>query len=79
MDSNGEMTTINSSIMLGEHNDIPQVLCVAGEWEWPYESTNVESSYPLIGNWGRNIHKPEFWNWYSQPDHNSIFKFWNKH
>ena len=79
MDSNGEMTTINSSIMLGEHNDIPQVLCVAGEWEWPYESTNVESSYPLIGNWGRNIHKPEFWNWYSQPDHNRIFKFWNKH
>lgn len=75
-ESNGEMTTINSSIMLGEHNDIPQVLCVAGKWDWPYEAVNVESSYPLIGNWGRNIHKLEFWNWYSQPDHNRIFKFW---
>lgn len=75
-ESNGEMTTINSSIMLGEHNDIPQVLCVAGKWDWPYEAVNVESSYPLIGNWGRNIHKLEFWNWYSQPDHNHIFKFW---
>ena len=75
-ESNGEMTTINSSIMLGEHNDIPQVLCVAGKWDWPYEAVNVERAYPLIGNWGRNVFKPEYWNWYSQPDYNSIFKFW---
>ena len=44
-----------------------------------YTYQAVVMTYPLIGNWGRNIHKPEFWNWYSQPDHNSIFKFWNKH
>lgn len=73
---NNEMTTINSSIMLGENNDIPQVLCVAGEWNWPYETINVEQSYPLIGNWGRNIYKAEYWNWYSQPEYDKVFKFW---
>lgn len=73
---NNEMTTINSSIMLGENKDIPQVLCVAGKWNWPHESINVEHAYPLIGNWGRNIYNPKFWNWYSQPEHHKIFKFW---
>lgn len=78
-ESNGDIRTINSSIMLGEDHDIPQVLCVAGNWEWPYETINVVCAYPLIGNWGCNVFKPEYWNWYSQPDYEKIFKFWNKH
>ena len=73
---NGDTTTINSNIMLGEKNDIPQVLCVAGKWNWSIEHQNVEQAYPLLGYWGRNVYKPEYWNWYSQPVSKYVFDYW---
>lgn len=75
-DENGGTTTINSNIMLGEDRDIPQVLCVAGEWNWPLEHQNVAQAYTLLGSWGRNVYKPEYWNWYSQPDSKYVFDYW---
>ena len=73
-EADGTETTINSNIMLGDKHDIPQVLCVAGDWDWSLERVNVETSYPLLGSWARNVHKSEFWNWYSQPSHGHVFK-----
>ena len=73
-EEDGTETTINSNIMLGDQHDIPQVLCVAGDWDWSLERVNVETSYPLLGSWGRNVHNKEFWNWYSQPSHGHVFK-----
>ena len=73
-EDDGTETTINSNIMLGDQHDIPQVLCVAGDWDWSLERVNVETSYPLLGSWGRNVHNSEFWNWYSQPSHGHVFK-----
>lgn len=72
----GNPITINSNVMLGDDHDIPQVLCVAGEWNWPLEHQNVEQAYPLLGSWGRNVYKPEYWNWYSQPARNLVFDYW---
>ena len=72
----GNPITINSNAMLGEKHDIPQVLCVADEWNWPLEHQNVEQAYPLLGSWGRNVYKPEYWNWYSHPDHEYVFDYW---
>lgn len=72
----GNPITINSNVMLGDDHDIPQVLCVAGEWNWPLEHQNVEQAYPLLGSWGRNVYKPEYWNWYSQPAPNLVFDYW---
>ena len=72
----GNPITINSNVMLGDEHDIPQVLCVAGEWNWPLEHQNVEQAYPLLGSWGRNVYKPEYWNWYSQPDSKYVFDYW---
>lgn len=72
----GNPITINSNKMLGDEHDIPQVLCVAGEWNWPLEHQNVEQAYPLLGSWGRNVYKPEYWNWYSQPDSKYVFDYW---
>lgn len=72
----GNPITINSNVMLGDEHDIPQVLCVAGEWNWPLEHQNVEQAYPLLGSWGRNVYKPEYWNWYSHPASNFVFNFW---
>ena len=73
---NGDTTTINSNIMLGENKDIPQVLCVSGKWNWPIEHQNVEQAYPLLGSWGRNVYKPEYWNWYSNPVLYLVFDYW---
>ena len=75
-DKNGNPIIINSNIKLGDEQDIPQVLCVAGEWNWPLEHQNVEQAYPLLGSWGRNVYKPEYWNWYSQPAPNLVFDYW---
>lgn len=75
-DENGELITINSNVMLGDGQDIPQVLCVAGEWNWPLELQNVANAYPLLGSWGKNVYKPEYWNWYSQPVSNLVFDYW---
>ena len=75
-EENGDTTTINSNFMLGENRDIPQVLCVSGKWNWPLEHQNVEQAYPLLGSWGRNVYKPEYWNWYSHPTSNLVFDYW---
>ena len=72
----GNPITINSNAMLGEKHDIPQVLCVADEWNWPLEHQNVEQAYPLLGSWGRNVNDPDCWNWYSQPASNFVFDYW---
>ena len=75
-DEKGHPITINSSIMLGEEQNIPQVLCVAGEWNWPLEHQKVENAYPLLGSWGRNVYEPKYWNWYTQPKSNLVFDYW---
>ena len=75
-DEKGHPITINSSIMLGEEQNIPQVLCVAGEWNWPLEHQKVEQAYPLLGSWGRNVYEEAYWNWYTQLVSNLVFHFW---
>ena len=52
---------------LGKNKDIPQGLCVMGDWEWPLERERVNVTYPLLGHWAININLPEYWNWYSMP------------
>ncbi|MGM9693537.1 MAG: hypothetical protein ACI3YC_00825 [Alloprevotella sp.] len=74
VDESGKEVFIDSSIMLGENHDVPQVLCVAGDWEWPLEKHKVEAAYPYIGEWGRNFSDKENWNWYSQPNQNMIYR-----
>ena len=50
----------------------PQVLCVAGNWKWPKERIAVHVAYPLIGKWGVNFNKQEYYNWYSQPKADAV-------
>ena len=52
----------------------PQALCVAGNWKWPKERINVYVAYPLIGKWGVNFNKKEYYNWYSQPKADAVVK-----
>lgn len=75
-DEKGKLITINSNIMLGEDLDIPQVLCVAGEWNWPLEHQNVENAYPNLGSWGKNVDKQEYWDWYTYSISKYVFDYW---
>lgn len=50
----------------------PQALCVAGNWKWPKERIAVHVAYPLIGKWGVNFNKEEYYNWYSQPKADAV-------
>ena len=50
----------------------PQALCVAGDWKWPKERTNIYTAYPLIGLWGVNFNNSEYGNWYAYPKEDAV-------
>lgn len=58
---------------IGDSKDVPTAICVAGDWQWPMETTSVFLAYPLIGEWGKNVAKKDFWNWYTQPRSEHIY------
>ncbi len=70
----GTHVDIHSNVYLGPENDIPQALCVAGEWHWPLETERVYNVYPVLTEWARNINDKAAWNWYAQPDNNKTVK-----
>lgn len=70
----GTHVDIRSNEYLGPNNDIPQALCVAGEWHWPLETERVYKAYPILTEWARNINDKEAWNWHAQPDNNKTVK-----
>lgn len=45
----------------------PQMLCVAGDWQWPRERVKAEVAYPLLGDWAKKFDDPEVANWYVFP------------
>ena len=73
---NEDATTveIKSNELIGPDKDIPQSLCVAGEWQWPLETERVYNVYPVLSNWAKNFNDPEAWNWYAQPNQNKVCK-----
>ena len=70
----GTFVDIHSNENLGPNNDIPQALCVAGEWHWPLETERVYKAYPILTEWARNINDKEAWNWHAQPDNKKTVK-----
>ena len=50
----------------------PQARCVAGDWKWPKERTNIYTAYPLIGLWGVNFNNSEYGNWYAYPKEDAV-------
>lgn len=53
---------------------VPTAVCVSGDWSWPIETTNIFVAYPLIGEWGKNANNKDFWNWYTQPKLDKVYK-----
>ncbi len=70
----GTHVDIRSNENLGPNNDIPQALCVAGEWHWPLETERVYKAYPVLTEWARNINDKAAWNWHAQPDNKKTVK-----
>ena len=70
----GTSVDIHSNEYLGPNEDIPQALCVAGEWHWPLETERVYNVYPVLTEWARNINDKAAWNWYAQPNNNKTVK-----
>lgn len=44
--------------------EVPQMICVTGDWKWPYEKMNISEAYPEFGQWGANYQNSE---WYNYP------------
>ena len=64
--------TASPGTYIGSNNDVPTAVCVAGDWQWPKEYTNIFTAYPLIGQWGKNVTNSDYWNWYSQPKSDNV-------
>lgn len=50
----------------------PQMLCVAGDWQWPRERVKAEVAYPLLGDWAKKFDDPEVANWYAFPKSDKV-------
>lgn len=70
--TNGKQYTASPGTYIGENKDVPTAVCVAGEWEWPKEYTNIFEAYPLVGEWGKNVNSSDYWNWYTQPKSDKV-------
>ena len=70
----GSTVEIKSDVLIGPDKDIPQSLCVAGEWQWPMEYQRVYNVYPVLSKWAKNFNHRDAWNWYAQPDQNKVCK-----
>ena len=66
----------NSTVNTDKGNNVPEAICVQGEWEWPLENVSVHDAYPLMGKWGSQLSNQEYWNWYSQPTPEKTKKWW---
>lgn len=65
--TDGKQYSASPGTYIGENKDVPTAVCVAGDWEWPKEYTNIFEAYPLVGEWGKNVKNKDYWNWYAQP------------
>ena len=70
--TDGKQYTASPGTYIGESKDVPTAVCVAGDWEWPKEQTNIFEAYPLIGEWGKNVNSSDYWNWYTQPKSGNV-------
>lgn len=70
----GKIYNASPGNFIGENNDVPTAVCIAGDWAWPIERTNIFEAYPLIGKWGKNVKNTDYWNWYSQPKSGKTMK-----
>lgn len=76
-DENGTLkrtVKYNERLSAKGYQNIPQAICVSGDWAWPMEYQSLSAVYPLLGNWATNIDNPEYFNWYAQPDNAKTVK-----
>ena len=74
VDADGKRYEASMGRYIGTGNDVPTAVCVAGEWAWPRETTSIFEAYPLIGEWGKNVQNRDYWNWYTQPRNDKVYK-----
>lgn len=67
-----ELRTVYYNEKIGVFKNIPQGVCISGDWAWPKEGKNLNAVYTLLKGWATNISDPSIWNWYSQPKHDLI-------
>jgi len=55
-----------------QQGNVPQMLCLPGDWAWPVEGTNIRDAYPQIGAWiSDRTANPD---WYLHPEKNRTVK-----
>lgn len=55
--------------------EIPQAVCVAGEWKWPKEGVSIFEAYDTFADWSKDVTKLAYWNWYSYPKSNAYVNY----
>ena len=57
-----------------EPGQVPEALCVQGDWKWPTENTSIEAAYPLVGEWAKDLNNSEARDWYKHPNNDKVVK-----
>lgn len=59
--------------LANDPGQLPEALLVAGEWHWPTEGVNINSTYDEFSKWAHDPTRTRFWEWYNSPEYgNSV-------
>ena len=58
-----------------EPGQMPEALLIAGQWKWPKEGININTTYSTFADWSKDITKLAYWNWYSYPKTNTYVNY----
>ena len=54
---------------------MPQAVCVVGNWRWPLEETSIFTTYTLFSRWAKNVTSLSYWTWYNSPKKDTYVEY----
>ena len=54
---------------------LPEALLVSGEWHWPMEGVNINSTYEEFSKWAHDPTRTRFWEWYNSPEYSKSVSY----
>lgn len=65
----GTCDTCSDAIFLPKTpGEMPEAICVAGEWKWPKEGVSIFTAYSQFEEWANDITQMDNWNWHTLGD-----------
>ena len=72
----GECEDCSDVIRLADvPGQMPQAVCVVGNWKWPLEGTAIFTTYTSFARWAKNVTSLSYWTWYNSPKKDTYVEY----